>query len=147
MKVILLKDVKGQGKKDEIIEVSPGYAKNFLFPNGLAKEGTSVNLNAAKSQKAAEEYKKATEKAAALELAQKIKSMTLVIKIKVSETGKVFGSLTSQGIADELQKQGIEIDKKKIVLADPIKMVGRYKVQIKPYAEVSADLIVDVVPL
>jgi len=145
MKVILLKDVKGQGKAGEVIEVSPGYARNFLLPTGAAKEASSTNLNAVKLQKEADERKRAEEKAAALELVAKVKSITLKIPLKVSETGKIFGALTSAMISDELKKAGIELDKKKIVLNEPIKMVGIYDLVIKPYAEVSGALKIEVV--
>jgi len=145
MKVILLKDVKGQGKKGDIIEVSPGYARNFLLPGGHAKEATATNLNVANQQKAAEVHKKAVDLAAAKELSEKLKGITLTISLKVSENGKIFGALTSQIIADELEKKGLTVDRKKIVLDSPIKTVGLHKVLIKPYAEVSAELKVEVV--
>ena len=148
MKVILLKDVKGQGKKDDIIDVSDGYARNFLLKNGLAKEATSTNINSVNIAKKAEEHRKAVEKAEALELAKKINDITVTVKIKVGETGKLFGALNTQAIADALKSQhNIDIDKKKIVLADPIKSVGAYTVTVKPYAEVSAKLKVVVAAL
>jgi len=145
MKVILLKDVKGQGKKGDIIEVSPGYARNFLLPGGHAQEATSANLNVANQQKAAEAHKRAVDLAAAKELAGKVKDITLKIPLKVSENGKIFGALTSQVIADELEKINIKVDRKKIVLDTPIKTVGLHKVLIKPYSEVSAELKVEVI--
>ncbi len=145
MKVILLKDVKGQGKKDDIINVSDGYARNFLLKNGLAKEATSTNVNSVNIAKKAEEHRKAVEKAEAVELAKKISDISVSVKIKVGETGKLFGALNTQAIADALKAQhGLEIDKKKIVLSDPIKSVGSYTVTVKPYAEVSAKLKVTV---
>lgn len=148
MKVILLKDVKGQGKKDDVIEVSDGYARNFLLKNGLAKEATATNLNSVNIAKKAEEHRKAVEKAEAMELAKKISAVSVVVKIKVGETGKLFGALNTQAIADALKAQhNIDIDKKKIVLADPIKSIGVYTVTIKPYAEVSAKLQVTVAAL
>ena len=147
MKVILLKDVKGQGKKDEVVEVSPGYARNFLIPGGHAKEASSTNLNSIKLQKEAEVHKKNVEKQAAVDLANRLKSTAVKIPLKVSENGKIFGALTSQMIADELKKQGIELDKRKIVLNEHIKHVGHYKIQIKPYAEVSAEVGIEVIPL
>lgn len=140
MKVILLKDVKGLGKKDDIKDVNDGYARNFLLKTGVAKEATSTNVNSLNIAKKAEEHRKAIAKAEAMELAKKLSALTLVIKVKVGDTGKLFGALNTQAIADELAKQGIEIDKKKIVLADPIKSVGAYEVVVKPYAEVSAKL-------
>ncbi len=144
MKVILLKDVKGQGKKDEIINVSDGYARNFLLKNGLAKEATSSNVNSVNIAKQAQEHRKAVEKAEALKLAEQLSKMNVVVKVKVGETGKLFGALNTQAIADALAAQGVEVDKKKIVLADPIKSVGAYEVVIKPYAEVSAKVKVTV---
>ena len=145
MKVILLKDVKGQGKKDDIIDVSDGYARNFLLKNGLAKEATATNVNSVNIAKKAEEHRKAVEKAEAMELAKKISAISVTVKIKVGETGKLFGALNTQAIADALKAQhNIDIDKKKIVLADPIKSIGVYTVTVKPYAEVSAKLQVNV---
>lgn len=148
MKVILLKDVKGQGKKNDIIEVSDGYARNFLLKNGLAKEATATNVNSINIAKKAEEHRKAVEKAEAVELAKKLGEISVTVKIKVGETGKLFGALNTQAIADAIKAQhGLEIDKKKIVLAEPIKSVGVYTVTVKPYAEVSAKLKVTVAAL
>lgn len=140
MKVILIKDVKAQGKKGDVINVSDGYAKNFLFKNGLAIEATSMNLNSLKISKDAADHRKSVEKAEAEALAAKINGMTVTISLKVSDTGKIFGALNTQSIADALAKEGIEIDKKKIVLPEPIKTVGAHTVTVKPYAEVSAKL-------
>lgn len=145
MKVILIKDVKAQGKKGEVIEVSDGYAKNFLLKNNLAIEATSVNLNSLKISKEAADHRKAVEKAEAEEIAKKLNGMTLTISMKVSETGKIFGALNTQSIADALEKEGVTIDKKKIVLPEPIKTIGAHTVTVKPYAEVSAKLKVVVV--
>lgn len=148
MKVILLKDVKGQGKKNDIIEVSDGYARNFLLKNGLAKEATATNVNSINIAKKAEEHRKAVEKAEAVELAKKLGEISVTVKIKVGETGKLFGALNTQAIADAIKAQhGLDIDKKKIVLAEPIKSVGVYTVTVKPYAEVSAKLKVTVAAL
>ena len=140
MKVILIKDVKAQGKKGDVIEVSDGYARNFLFKNNLAIEATSVNLNSLKISKDAADHRKSVEKAEAQALAAKLNDMTVTIRLKVSETGKIFGALNTQSIADALLKEGIEVDKKKIVLPEPIKTVGTHTVTVKPYAEVSAKL-------
>ncbi len=145
MKVILIKDVKAQGKKGDVINVSDGYAKNYLFKNNLAIEATSVNLNSLKISKEAADHRKSVEKAEAIELAEKLNNMTVTIKMKVSETGKIFGALNTQAIADALEKEGLSIDKKKIVLPEPIKTVGTHTVTVKPYAEVSAKLKVTVV--
>lgn len=144
MKVILTQDVKGQGKKDDVIEVSDGYARNFLIKNKLAVEATSAMINSIKIKKAADEHRRAEEKAAALELAKKISGTTVAVKIKVGETGKLFGALNTQAVADALKEAGYDIDRKKIVLPDVIKTVGVYEITIKPYAEVSAKIKVSV---
>ncbi len=144
MKVILTQDVKGQGKKDDVIEVSDGYARNFLIKNKLAVEATSAMVNSIKIKKAADEHRRAEEKAAALELAKKISGTTVTVKIKVGETGKLFGALNTQAVADALKEAGYDIDRKKIVLPDVIKTVGVYEITVKPYAEVSAKIKVSV---
>ena len=144
MKVILIQDVKGQGKKDDVIEVSDGYARNFLIKNKLAVEATSAMVNSIKIKKAADEHRRAEEKAAALELAKKISGTTVTVKIKVGETGKLFGALNTQAVADALKEAGYDIDRKKIVLSDVIKTVGVYEITVKPYAEVSAKIKVSV---
>lgn len=140
MKVILLKDVKGQGKKNDVIEVSDGYGRNFLIKNGLATVATSTQVNSINISKAAEEKRKAAEKAEAIKLAKELETKTVVVEIKTGATGKLFGALNTQAISDALKKQGVELDKKKIVLSDPIKSVGEYTITVKPYAEVSAKL-------
>ena len=142
MKVILKADVKGQGKKGEIINVSDGYARNFLFKNNLATEATASTLNSARISAEAAEHRKAVEKAAAQELKKKLDSETVTVKIKVGESGKLFGALNTQNIADALSAKGYEVDKKKIVIAEPIKALGRYSVTVKCYAEISAKLTV-----
>ena len=144
MKVILTQDVKGQGKKDDVSEVSDGYARNFLIKNKLAVEATSAMVNSIKIKKAADEHRRAEEKAAALELAKKISGTTVTVKIKVGETGKLFGALNTQAVADALKEAGYDIDRKKIVLPDVIKTVGVYEITVKPYAEVSAKIKVSV---
>ncbi len=144
MKVILLQDVKGQGKKGDIIEAKDGYARNFLFKNGLATEATASGINSIKIAKAAEDHRKAIARAEAVELAKKIESMTVTVKIKVGANGKLFGALNTQNVADALDEQGIQIDKKKIVISEPIKSLGTYTVIVKPYAEISAKLRVKV---
>lgn len=144
MKVILTQDVKGQGKKDDVIEVSDGYARNFLIKNKLAVEATSAMINSIKIKKAADEHRRAEEKTAALELAKKISGTTVAVKIKVGETGKLFGALNTQAVADALKEAGYDIDRKKIVLPDVIKTVGVYEITVKPYAEVSAKIKVSV---
>ena len=142
MKVILTADVKGQGKKGDIITVSDGYARNFLFKNNLAVEGTASNVNSVNIAHAAAEHRRQVEKAEATELAKKINEPTVTVKIKVGENGKLFGALNTQNISDALAKKGYEVDKKKIVIAEPIKSLGRYTVTVKCYAEISAKLTV-----
>ncbi len=116
-----------------------------MFKNNLAIEATSVNLNSLKISKEAADHRKSVEKAEAIELAEKLNNMTVTIKMKVSDTGKIFGALNTQAIADALEKEGLSIDKKKIVLPEPIKTVGNHTVTVKPYAEVSAKLKITVV--
>ena len=144
MKVVLTADVKGQGKKNDIVNVSDGYARNYLIKNGLAVEATANMVNSIGIAKAADEHRKAVERAEAQELAKRISGMTVTVKIKVGETGKLFGSLNTQAVSDALKKEGIDIDKKKIVLPDVIKSVGVYDVTVKPYAEISTKIKVKV---
>ena len=144
MKVVLTADVKGQGKKNDIVNVSDGYARNYLIKNGLAVEATANMVNSIGISKAADEHRKAVERAEAQALANRIQGTTVVVKIKVGETGKLFGSLNTQAVADALAQDGINIDKKKIVLPDVIKSVGIYDVVVKPYAEISAKIKVKV---
>ncbi|MDP4092292.1 MAG: 50S ribosomal protein L9 [Bacillota bacterium] len=146
MKVILKQDVKGLGKKESMVDVSDGYARNFLLPKGLVVEATSSNLNVMNTKKEAEKSKKEKELAKARELAAKIKSITLEIKAKSGENGKLFGSITNKDIADKLKSDyGFDIDKKKINLAETIKTLGTYNVEVKLYPEVSAGMTVKLV--
>ena len=145
MKVILLQDVKSKGKKDDIINVSDGYARNFLLPKNLAVETTPKNLNDIKLKKANEAHIAAEELAAAKEEAGRIEKASVTLKIRAGEGGKTFGSVTSKEIAEAAKEQaGLNIDKKKIVLPDPIKAVGAYKITIKLHPEVSTELAVNV---
>lgn len=145
MQVILTKDVKGTGKKGQIVKVSDGYARNMLLPKGYAIEATDGNVKSLNREKAAEAQKKAEDKAAAQELAAKLEKSQITIKTKAGEGGKLFGSITSKDIADEAKKQlGITIDKKKIQLNNPIKSMGRFEVDIKLYTEVTGKLVVEV---
>ncbi len=138
MKVVLLKDVKGTGKKGEIKEVSDGFAKNFLFKNGSARVADNSALNENKIQSDAAKYHKQQEILAAKELAKKIEGESVTLQIKCGQNGKTFGSVTSKEIADELAKLGIAIDKKKIDLKDAIKTAGTFSVVAKVYPEISA---------
>lgn len=141
MIVILNKDVKGSGKAGDVVKVSDGYARNMLIPRGLAVEATDSNIRQLEKKKAIEAEKKAEEKAAAKELAEKIEKIAVTIKTKAGDGGKIFGSITSKDISEALSKQhNIEVDKKKIQLGTPIKNVGEMSVEIKLYFEVSTSL-------
>lgn len=139
MKIMLLQDIKGQGKKGEIISVSDGYARNYLFPRKLAQEATQGVMNDVakrdKEKKAAEEH----ERKSYIELAARMESLIVRIKAKAGSAGRLFGSVTSKEISEELQKQyGIEIDKRKITLAEPLKHYGAAEVPAKLYHGVDA---------
>lgn len=145
MKVILEKDIKGLGKKGEIKEVAEGYGRNFLIPKGLAVEATNQNINTMKLQKASQDKKAERELKTAKDLAEKLSNIKLMVKAKAGENGKLFGSITSQEIADRLFKDyKISIDKKKLSL-DNIKSLGDYKVDVKIYPGVAASFAVEVV--
>ena len=145
MKVILLQDVKGQGKKGQLIEVSDGYARNFLLPRKLAQEATADIVNTMKMNDKAAQEKRQREREAALALSKVLKDMTLVVTAKGGGAGRLFGSVTNAEISDALAKQHkIELDKRKIVLKDPIKNVGTYTVVCKLGYEVNAELRVEI---
>lgn len=141
MKVILLADVKGTGKKGQLVNASDGYANNFLLPKKLALAATNENINNLKLQKKAEEKKKAEELAAAKELGAKLAEKDIKVTVKAGENGKVFGSVTNKEIAAAIEAQaGLVVDKKKIVINDPIKMVGTRHVNIKLHPEVTVEV-------
>ena len=141
MKVILLEDVKGTGKKGQIVNASDGYANNFLFPKKLAVAATNDNLNSIKLQKKAEEKRKAEELAAAKELAEKLTKLDIKISVKTGDNGKLFGSVTNKEIAAAIEQQtGLVIDKKKRVLNDQMKMVVTRHVNIKLHPDVTAEV-------
>ncbi len=141
MKVLLKADVKGQGKAGTIINVSDGYAKNFLLPKGLAVEATATNLNEVKIKNEVEKHKLEVEKQQARALAEKLKTTNVVIMAKCGEHGKLFGSITAKEIADALKEQfNLDVDKKKIVLNDHIKETGEYKVPVKLFSEINTIL-------
>ncbi len=144
MKVILLQDVKGTGKKDDVVEVSDGYARNCLFKKKLAVEATAAGVNAINGQKKAAEFHKAEEIRKWRETAASLKGKEVTCFVKCGENGKVFGSVTSKEIADKLRELGYEIDKKKIVLGDTLKTVGVYDAEIKFLPDVSAKIKVKV---
>jgi large subunit ribosomal protein L9 len=141
MEVILLKDVKGQGKKGEVIRVSDGYARNFLLPKGYAVMATEQGKKRISQQNAMMLRKRQTEEAKAREQAERIASLKVELKVKAGENGKLFGSVTAKDIAEGLKDQyGITVDKKKIVLPEPIKNTGEFKVEVKVYPEISTML-------
>ncbi len=145
MKVILLADVKGQGKKNDVIEVSDGYGKNFLIPRKLAKLADAQSLNDVKVKEAARVYRIETEKKEAQALAEKLKTLTVKVVATGGADGRLYGSITTKDIAEALKVQhGIDIDKKKLVLGEAIKTYGRYAVEAKLYTEVSGKVSVEV---
>ena len=141
MKVILLDNIKGVGKKDEVINASDGYARNFLFPKKLAIEATKDNLVKLKAKQDSNQHKKDLEKAKAIEIADKLKDIVLKIQVKAGDNGKIFGGVTSKEISENLKSQNnIDIEKKKIVLKETIKVLGTVNVDIKLYEGVSGSL-------
>ncbi len=145
MKVVLLKDVKSQGKKGDIINVSDGYARNFLLPRGLAVEANSHALNDLKGQKEAEVFRKDTEIANAKQICEKINNVTVELSAKAGENGKLFGSITAADVAQGLKMQHhIVVDKKKFLLADGLKHIGVTPVEVKIYPGISATIKVNI---
>ena len=144
MKVILTQDVKGKGKKGQMIEVSDGYARNFMLPKKLAIEATPDAINTMKMNDKATQERIAREKAAALEISKQLRAMTLVVKAKGGGAGRLFGSVTNAEIADALAKQGVKLDKRKIVLSETIKNVGTYTATCKLGYEITAPLTVKI---
>ena len=145
MKVILLQDVKGKGKKGQMLEVSDGYARNYMLPRKIAVEATADAVNTMRMNDKAAAEKAAKERAEAVEISRKLREMTVVVMAKGGGAGRLFGSVTNQEIADALKAQsGIALDKRKIVVADPIKSVGTYTVQCKLGYEITAPLTVKI---
>ena len=145
MNVILLQDIRGQGKKGEMITVSDGYARNFLFPRKLAQEATADNVNTMRMNDKARQEKEQRAREEAAALGAKLREMTLIVYAKGGGAGRLFGSITSQEIADALQSQeGIGLDKRKIVIEEVIKSVGLYTVKVKLGFGIDAPLKVDV---
>ena len=145
MKVILLQDVKGKGKKGQMLEVSDGYARNYMLPRKIAIEATADAVNTKNMNDKAAAEKAAKERAAALETSHKLREMTLIVKAKGGGAGRLFGSVTNQEIADALKAStGINLDKRKIVISDPIKNVGTYTVTCKLGYEIPAPLTVKI---
>ncbi len=145
MKVILCTDVKGQGKKDQIVEVSDGYARNFLFPKKLAVPADSKAMNDIKNKEASKQHKIDVERSNAIEIAKKLDSIVVVFEYAAGPDKKLYGSVTSKDIAEALQsKHHIEIDKKKITLSEPIKSFGTFKADVKLYTDVMGVITVEV---
>ena len=145
MKVILLQDVKGKGKKGQLLEVSDGYARNFMLPKKLAIEATPDAINTMRMNDKATQERIAREKAEALATSKKLREMTVIVKAKGGGAGRLFGSVTNAEIADALAKTGIKLDKRKIVLNETIKNVGTYTATCKLGYEITAPLTVKVV--
>ncbi|MBQ3491538.1 MAG: 50S ribosomal protein L9 [Oscillospiraceae bacterium] len=145
MKVILLQDVKGKGKKGQMLEISDGYARNFLLPKKMAIEATPDAINTMRMNDKAAAERAAKERAEALETSRRLREMTVTVTAKGGGAGKLFGSVTAQEIADALKaSSGITLDKRKIVMSDPIKNVGTYTVQCKLGYEITAPLTVKI---
>ena len=144
MKVILLQDIRGKGKKGQMIEASDGYARNYLLPRKMAVEATADNVNTMRMNDKATQERQAKERAEAMEISKKMKDMTVVVMAKGGGAGKLFGSVTNAEIAEALEKQeGIALDKRKVVI-DPIKTTGVYTAKCKLGYEITADLKVEV---
>lgn len=146
MKVILLDNIKGVGKKDEIINASDGYARNYLLPKKLAVEANAENMSKLNNKKEANNYKKDLEKQAAEETAKKFKGILLKIKAKAGENGKIFGGITAKEISENLKSQyKIDVDKKKVELKEPIKTLGAFEVNVRLYEGIVGTLKVQVI--
>ena len=147
MKVILKADIKGVGKKDQIINASDGYARNYLFPKNLAVEANNENMAKLKAKQDSNAYRKSQEKEEAKKVADKLSKILLKIEVRTGENGKIFGGVSSKEIADSLKKKyDIVVDKKKIELKETIKEIGERKVEIKLYEGVVGSLKIDVIP-
>ena len=143
--MILLKDIKGTGKKDQIIEASDGFARNYLFPRKLAVEASASNLNAIENAKSAQSHRKEVERQEAQELAKKMGDMVVEIAVRAGENGRLYGKVTNQEVADALKaKYGMDIDKRKITV-DAVKNVGETEAVIKLYPEISAKIKLNIV--
>lgn len=148
MKVILLQDIKGSGKKDDIITVSDGYARNFLFPKKLAVEATPGASKEIERKRAAEAAREAERRAAAEEKAKQLKGKVIAMSVKCGERGRLYGSITTAEIAEQLEKQhGVKVDKKKIDLADPIRTVGDVSVSVWLYSGITVPMTVHIDPI
>ncbi|MCR5552323.1 MAG: 50S ribosomal protein L9 [Oscillospiraceae bacterium] len=144
MKVILLQDVRGQGKKGQLVQVSDGYARNYLFPRKMAIEATADNVNTMRMNDKAKQEREQRQREEATALSAKLREMTLVLYAKGGGAGRLFGSVTSQEVSDALKEQGYDVDKRKIVIDEPIKTVGIYTIKCKLGYEINAPLKLDV---
>ena len=145
MEVIFIKDLKGQGKAGDKKNISDGYAKNFLIPKGYAVEANATNLNNLKGKKDSEAYKKEQDLKHAEQIKEKLETITVTIVTKCGDNGKLFGSITSKEISEQLEKQhSLKIDKKKILLQDPIKEMGVFNVDVKLYPSVVGKIKIEV---
>jgi len=148
MKVILKADIKGVGKKNEVINASDGYARNFLFPKNLAVEANAENMSKLKAQNEATQFRKDTEKEDAKKVSEKLTKIMVKVQVKAGENGKIFGGVSAKDISESLEKQhSIKIDKKKIDLKETIKTLGVHNVDVKLYEGVSGKIKIDVVSL
>ena len=146
MKVILQQDIRGKGKRGQMIEVSDGYARNYMLPRKLAVEATADNVNTMRMNDKALAERQAKERAEAVEISKRLREITVTVACKGGGAGRLFGSVTSQEVADSLKAQtGIEIDRRKIVLTEPIKTVGQFTVKCKLGYEITGDLRLNVV--
>ncbi len=146
MKVILQTDVKGMGKRGDVVNASDGHARNYLFPRGLAIPADKQNLNILSAKKSSEAHKKELEKQEAIKIKEKLEKVTLVIKTKAGENGKTFGSITSKEISEGIEAEYKEkIDKKKIVIKDQIKTLGEYTVELKLFEGVTGKLKLNII--
>ena len=146
MKVILIEDVKGKGKKDQVLEVSDGYARNYLFKNKLAIAADAKAMNELKMKQDAKQHKHDLEKTAAVETAKKLESLTIIIPQEAGKENKLYGAVTAKDIVEKIKNEyNIEVDKKKLILDTPIKTFGTYKIKAKLFTDVAATVTVQVV--
>lgn len=145
MKVILLQDVKDIGKKDDIVNVSDGYARNFLFPRKWAMEATENAIKVVERKREAERRKEAEARAAAEQIAVKLKNKVVILKVKCGEKGRLYGSVTAQEVADAIKAgYDVEVDKRKVEIKEPVRQLGDYEVNVRLYPNVSSKMILRV---
>ena len=148
MKVILKADVKGHGKKGDLVNASDGYAKNFLIPKGLAVVADKTAINDLENKKSADQFHKNQEEMRAKELADKLEGKKVTFRLKAGDNGKLFGSITAKDVAEQIKMQlHLEVDKKKVVLDDAVKVLGTVNATIKVYPGITASVKVEVLPL